>query len=138
MLECFDVSLQAWLPLFLSTRVTIQNSVMTDESPFDFVEPELVSILHWFCFLAATNDIGMRFKDTDDLFCGRHLLALQDPTSRLIHHLSGTRNKSVESLSQLLRFLLGLLLQLLLGLNRPVNGLLGHVEQFLVLLPACY
>lgn len=128
MLKSFDVSLQTWLPLFLLTRVTIQNTVMAEDAAFHFVEPDLVSILHRLRFLATHNDIGMFFKDTDDLFFCRHLFTLQDPTDGLLDYLSGKRDEVIEGFDQSLCTALRLFLQLLLGLKRPVNGLLGYLH----------
>ena len=51
---------------------------MADNSAIDFVQPDLVAVFHRMGFLSSHNDIGMRFKDTDNLLLSWDGLFLND------------------------------------------------------------
>lgn len=119
LLEGCQMCLERGFPLKLVRRIALEDAVMTDDAAIDFVEPDLVSILHRARFLPATDNIRVRFEDTHHLFVGRYFFSLQDETDGLIDHLLSTRHKSCQGISELFRLSLGLPAQLRLGLERP-------------------
>ena len=92
LVECFEVCFQAGFPLPLITRIAFQDAVMAHQAAFDLIQPNLVSIFHRTRLLAATNNVGMLFKETDDLFGSGNLFALQDAASGLLDDLLCQRN----------------------------------------------
>src|SRR3990172_4442317 len=135
-LESGQMGLERGFPLQLVRRIAFQDAVMADNAAIDFIEPDLMAILHWMRRLAATDDIGMRFKNADDLFSRGHWLSLQHATNGLLDHLLCTGNEGDQGVSETLSFSLGVLSQLRLGLDSPRHRFFGHVQQFLIFLPA--
>jgi hypothetical protein len=74
------VLLQARDPLRLVVRVSLQDAIVGDNATIYLVQPDLVSKLDGTSLFAPANDVGVWLKDTDQLFFGRHFLALDDTT----------------------------------------------------------
>src|SRR3972149_6957261 len=131
------MELERGFPLQLVWWIAVQDAVMTDDAAIDFIEPDFMPILHWMRWLAATDDIGMRLKNADDLFTSRHWLSLQHAPNSLLDHLLCTGHEGGQGVTETLSFSLGVPSQLRLGLNRPRHRFFGHFQQFLIFLPAC-
>ena len=124
-MEGFEVGLQTGFPLQLIPGVAIQNAVVTNQTAFDFVQPELVSVLDRMGLFAAPMDVGMLFKQTDDFCRSRDLLMVQNASLGLLHHLFDQRHEMGERFSQSFGFRLRALAQLLFRLGCPLDGLFG-------------
>src|SRR5271157_6013107 len=54
--ECGLMRFQAGFPLLLIRRIAFQDAVVTHQSAFHFIEPDLVSILHRMRFFSTANN----------------------------------------------------------------------------------
>src|SRR3989304_3148657 len=133
-LESCLMGLERGFPLQLVRRIAVQDAVMTDDAAIDFIEPDLMPILHWMRRLAPTDDIGMRLKNADDLFTSGHGLFLQHAPNSLLDHLLYTGNEGGQGVAETLSLALGVPSQLRLGLDSPRHRFFGHVQQFLIFL----
>ena len=105
---------------------------MAHQPAFDFIQADLVSIFHRTSRLTATNDVNVLFKNTHDLFRSGQLFVLQHPAGNLLYDLFGQRNIMGQCFRPSFGLLLGSLLQLLLRLFSPGDGLFREVQELLI------
>ena len=84
--------------------------------------------------LASTNDVGMGFENAQHFLLSWHALLLQAPALGLIHHFLGQRHKGLQGSFQAFGGFPNWLPKLLTGSGSLLEGVLGHVQQGLVLL----
>ena len=63
LVEGLHMGLQTGFPLLLIAGVAIQNTIVTDQTAFDLVQPQLVSVLDGTRLLTAPDDVGMLLTD---------------------------------------------------------------------------
>src|SRR5215207_7716332 len=87
----------------------IEESVAADDAAVDLVQPELAPELYRVARLMALDDLGMRLEQAQQLLPGRHRLAVQHPSRRLVDRLADQGQEVSELLLQPLCTALGLL-----------------------------
>src|SRR4030067_502297 len=102
MLEELLMCLQAWLPLLCVGRIALQNAIVTDDAAVHFVEPDFVTVFHGVRFLAAADNVCVRFKDADDFLLRRNLLVLKDAPLGLADYSFGERDEVLQRANQAL------------------------------------
>lgn len=80
------------------SRITFQHPIPTDNASINFVQQDLAPKLSLLISLAPADDLCMRLEDAHQLLCGRNLLALQHPPTRLGHHLLDQGHKLLKAL----------------------------------------
>ncbi len=81
---------EAGLPLVGIRRITVQDTIVTDEASLYLIQPDFAAELGFMTGFAAPNNGGVRLEQTDQFEIGRQLLITKDPPQRLAHHLSDT------------------------------------------------
>lgn len=127
---------QRWQHLSI-WRIALGNDLpIADQAVFDFgiidLVPELGFMRGGF---APSDDLGMRLPQAGDFFLGGNGFALQHPTGRLIDHAFDQWPQFLELHNQSGRNrVVFLLAQYLVGLAGLVQGRVGNLDQFAVLL----
>ena len=119
-------------------RISAQNFILCNQSLRTFCEKDFVAEFHRCLYLAALNQIGVRFKDGIDLLGGRNLLSFQYPATRLIDDTISQSTVLVDLLAEFVIFLVGqqifaaCLAGLLEHLSCALHNLLGDVDELAI------
>ena len=106
--KLLNMPFQHGLPLRFVSWIAVQHLILSDESTFDFAEPDLMTEFSFFVGLAPADDVRMRLEEADQLFIGWHPFAREHSTDGLVKDLLSTRHEGSQCHNEALAMFYGL------------------------------